>query len=272
MYCWFLAFLGLITFPEHGSAQETKLTWPKDGPNYHQIEIGLGFSPEVAYRSISPLSSAKQGVLSNRQSFEIPKFGYRASLNINVYFNKNVGLLSGCAYTDRGYKTKAIIQHGSRGATYYTGYSISNRMIEIPIGLIYRGAEKRVRSLLSAGVEVSILNASIKRIRNPTDGSFELGTIEANIESPHFVQPAVFVSAGADIKLGKHLMLRAEPRFSALVYAYRYDDINTFLWNLGVNFTFQVGFIEREPKVQKPKKKGAGLKNPSSTLPNGEAD
>ena len=264
---WLVTLFGIISSTVSGTAQQPKPTWPKDGPKYHLIEIGLGFSPDVAYRTISPLSTANSGVLSNRQSFEIPKFGYRASLNINIYFTKKVGLVSGFAYYNRGFSTKPFTLHGSGGTIRYSGYSITNYMVEIPVGLLYRGAERRVRTLLSAGMELSILSASIKRNRNPIDGSFELGTVEPNLESPHFVQPAVFVSAGADIKLGKHLMLRVEPRFSALVYAYKFDDINTFLWNLGVNITFQVGFVERMSNAQRPKNKE--VDGNTSTSPNG---
>ena len=234
-----------LGFTVHG--QEPVAGWPKDVAEYHRFELGIGFSPEVAFRSISRKLRASSQDIDERKAWEAPIFGYRSSLAFNLFLNKRVGIASGIGISRRGYRTQfRELKDNSLEIEYFSRYVFINDFLDIPLGLVFRTAEKRVRLIFGFGAAVNIRFSATRSFDWYREGYEIQSAKEANSGGPAGVNPSIFVSMGADIQLAKRLTLRAEPRFSSLVVPYIEDEIKTFLWNAGLNLSFYVGFVERQ--------------------------
>ena len=228
-------------------AQEPVTGWPKDEAEYFRFELGIGFSSEAAFRSVSGELPANSQELDERKAWEAPIFGYGSSLAFNLFLNKRVGIVSGVGISRRGYRTQfRELKDNSLEHEFFSRQVFKNEFLNIPLGLVLRTAEKRVRLIFSFGASVNIKINATKSFDWYREGYDMQSAKETNLSGPALVNPSVFVSMGADIQLAKRLTLRVEPRFSSLVVPYVEDHIRTFLWNAGLNLSFYFGFMERQ--------------------------
>src|SRR4051812_15084973 len=94
----------------------------------HKILIGINFSPDYCYRSLTkndPGISESSWNLGKRieDSIETSKFGFTTGINVYYFINEKFSIESGIFYSLKGYKTIPInfVSITSSGYEYYLG-------------------------------------------------------------------------------------------------------------------------------------------------------
>ena len=219
------AFLVAITFYSFGQ------------DDFKRFQIGVNFSPEVAYRFLS--LSLPQSMRNEYNDIDAPKFGYTTGINFCYNIKSFVGVEIGAQYSNKGFKTKIddlVFDPLSSNATNTYKSTLTYHYIDIPVKVNFTVGKKKVRFFTSVGLATNILikefNAytitdnSTKQVVEKENSGNTAGVKRVNL-SP-------MLSVGIDYKINNRMNFRAEPTF-------RVGVLNNYLFNAGVNLAYYFG-------------------------------
>ncbi len=206
----------------------------------HKFQLGINFSPDVAFRSLS-------GEGNMITSVETPKMSYTTGASFVYNLTEKIGLETGLQYTNKGYGTESMYSPiisptmGYIGAVEFN-YIYSYHYLAIPLKANFLLGNKKVKFIGSIGVDTWLfLNATKKTIQyvnNNKDMS------SRTIEEVEFrkINISPIISAGIDWKLSEKLNLRIEPNFKyGLIKTTYNSQISDKLHSTGVNFALYYG-------------------------------
>jgi hypothetical protein len=219
----------------------------------HKLFIGLNFSPDYCYRSLTKNDQSISESSWNRaknleDSIEKPKFGFTTGINFYYFINERFSIESGIFYSLRGYKTiplpiLIITSSGnidfSEKASLISNYSY----LDFPLKVNYTFFKNRVRMIVGLGATLNVLLKARFSSDPPeilesafalTDGHGKYTGNKINI-SPT-------VSIGLQYELNEKMNLRIVPTFRYGLLGLDDKSYKTIhLWNAGIN----VGYCYR---------------------------
>jgi hypothetical protein len=196
---------------------------------YSRFSAGITVSPDICYRTLKNTngSSINEFIIDMRDEREIPIVGYSAGINICYNITPSIGIETGIALANRGYKTeKTDLNFGDQidpryGFTYTntgsggpTGQFIYDYYyFDIPLKVNFKVGKGRTYFISSLGFALNILSkATVTSVVDGNNGSSitESYTSQFNYEK---IGVSAIASAGAGYKLNSRITFRAEPTF-----------------------------------------------------------
>jgi hypothetical protein len=226
-----LAFIPLTTFGQKTDSIKAK-----------RISLGLTFSPDYCYRTLKPDKTKMSELIANeRDSFEIPRFGYTTGINFAYMINKRFTLETGLLFSDKGEKAKndTLIWNTSSGTT---DPSLPIRMsfiyhyfyVDIPIKINFNLLTKRAKLYITAGISPNIyITQKTTSILEYDDGhTTKNSTTSRNLT---FINLAVIGGLGFSYDLTEHLYFKIEPTYRRSITSIISAPIKGYLYSIGLN-------------------------------------
>ncbi|HTB07452.1 MAG TPA: outer membrane beta-barrel protein [Bacteroidia bacterium] len=213
-----------------------------------RLSIGILFSPEYSYRTISPDQSASsQEITTSRNSTEIYRITYSAGIICVYQLNKKITLSIGTEYSDKGYKTKSstlflynptinprtgTVSSSSTGtATFIYHYYY----IDIPIKASYYFIAKRVKIYVSLGLSTNInLSDYNTATLDYSDGTTTSSTEKTN-NGFSTINLQAIAGVGTRYDLSRKLYIMVEPTFNYSINSIVQAPIREYLYSFGLN-------------------------------------
>jgi hypothetical protein len=149
-----------------------------------KIAIGLTFSPDYSYRSLSS-DAASIWIANDREDFEIPKFGFTAGPRVLFTLGNRLALESGILFSDKGEKTSNMRYSGDPEDIFMPVLGRHNfhyYYLDVPVKANYYLTSKKVKLFVSVGTSVNFFVAEkITSTYTFFDGSTEDRTVNSGL-------------------------------------------------------------------------------------------
>lgn len=223
-----LLFL-LLLLPLAGFSQE-----PTDSLKKKKVEIGITFSPDIAYRTLKADADSKD-IKDFRDTLETPKFGYTVGANIEFKLGKKLNLEAAVLYSDRGERTKPeAVTTGtvSQEPAKYS-YIFHYHYLDIPVKADYFLVNKKLRFYVTAGVSADFYLGSAETILSNYNHGREK---KSSSYDPNFSKVNFGFLAGCGIRypVGKRTDLLVEPVYRRSITAVNSAPIRSYLYSGGL--------------------------------------
>lgn len=208
--------------------------------------IGVNFSPEMAYRTIT--DSKTPAVTNTFNSISSPKFSYTTGFVFNYFVSNNFFIESGLQYSNKGNKieTDGFLVEGNSipvkdtvYSSYLTRYNIHFLGIPILFGGVF--GNKKVKFYATLGVHFDfLLSLSNVNVVERFDGErIKSRSFYNDNENFNRFNITPTISAGIDYSITEKTSLRVAPvfRFSALDFS-KSNLSKVNFYNLGVNLSY----------------------------------
>ena len=246
---FFLVFVSGSLFAQNDEA--------KVAPSYNKMMIGVSFSPDYAYRTLSSdgTSVFSNYIIESRNKRETAKLGYTFGLNFNYNFSRKFGLITGVLYSNKGYQTESIGNltfgdqiHSRRGfvildpndpAIPNSFKSVYNHYyLDVPLKAIYRMGKGKIRFISSVGIITHILmKSTVKTISEYQNGEKEKSTRVA-YDNYKKINLSPTISLGVEKQFNNQSLIRVEPTFNYGLLDIIDTPVRAKLWNVGLNVSY----------------------------------
>lgn len=207
--------------------------------------IGVNFSPEMAYRTIT--DSKTPAVTNTFNSISSPKFSYTTGFVFNYFVSNNFFIESGLQYSNKGNKieTDGFLVEGNSipvKDTVYSSYLTRYNIHFLGIPILFGGVlgNKKVRFYATLGVHFDfLLSLSNVNVVERFDGEkFKNRTFYNDNQNFKRFNITPTVSAGIDYSITEKTLVRVAPvfRFSAIDFT-KSSSAKYYFYNIGVNLS-----------------------------------
>lgn len=206
------------------------------------ISIGLTFSPDYCYRTLHPDASVKW-IADNRNTLEIPKFGYTTGLNIAKSINKKITLETGLLYSDKGERTKKysevwLTSSGQPDPALPTAMTFIYHYIylDIPIKANYYFLTQKAKFYLTAGISPNVfLSQKTTSILEYSDGHNTKKNSSGNSSGFSRINLTVIAGLGFSYDFTNKLYFKIEPTYRRSITSIIDAPIKGYLYSVGLN-------------------------------------
>ncbi|MCX7743653.1 MAG: PorT family protein [Flavobacteriales bacterium] len=217
--------------------------------DFRRVQLGINLSPDVCYRTLKNMDGDEETDLniSSHNSIEIPKISFTGGVNVGLHFTRFFGIETGIHYSDKGYQTKILNMTPPPGGgidpTAYekVRYNYHFHYIDIPLKFFFTVGKRKVRFLISGGI---ITNVFIKETQ--TISKFYMNYIETETTDTEFdykrINLSPMLGLGIDYRITQRMNLRIEPVFRYGILKIIDAPITGYLYNVGLNIGYYVGF------------------------------
>ncbi len=220
----------LISFPLLGYCQSAD-------DSERKFSVGLSFSPDYCYRSIiSDKSSVNDIICKNRDSIEIPKYGFTSGISLKYRLNKTISLESGVFYSEKGEKTKSIalksdIDEGFAKLKLIYHYSYLDIPLKVNINLL----TSKLKVYISAGLVANIFmsNKNISYVEY-TDGSTKSFSNNYNNEYNRLALSFI-AGLGLSYDISDKFTCKFEPSYKRFITSATNTPIKGYFYSSGLN-------------------------------------
>jgi len=199
-----------------------------------KIEIGISFSPDMAYRSLKP-DAASRDIADYRDTLEIPKFGYTVGANVEFKLNRKFNIEAAVLFSDRGMRTKESALTTAvkdQEASMYS-YNFHYYYLDVPIKADYFLVNKKLRFYITAGLSADFFLGQTTTLISDYNHS----RVRTNSKGdPGFSSVNMGFLAGLGIRypVGKRTDLVAEPVYRRSITAINSAPIKGYLYSAGL--------------------------------------
>jgi hypothetical protein len=220
--------VALISFHSHAqdSLKSVSVALPEDAPSdFSHWRIGVSFSPDIAYRT---LSGDNESAIKQRNNAESALFGYTTGANVAYHLGNRFSIESGVHFSPKGYRS--VIQVTDSEAQVVGEGVIKDvyDYLEMPVKVNYITGKAPVRWTFGAGVIGGWLLEARSIIKYDKTNTY---TVTDNFERFNL---SATISAGIDWQIAPRLNLKAEPTLRYGLTKISDAAIDTRLWNLGL--------------------------------------
>ena len=206
------------------------------------FSLGLSFSPDYCYRKLKPDASVKW-IADQRDSMEIPKFGFTSGVNALYRFRNKIIIEAGIQYSEKGYKTKEYVYNyisptgqPDPAVPKQAMWKYSYRYLDIPIKIDYSILTGRLNLFFSGGISSNIfLSEKITIIEEFQDGSIKKGFPKNTMTKYSPLNFSVLGGLGIDFALTKRIHIRVEPTYGHFITSIIDAPIKGYLFSTGLN-------------------------------------
>jgi hypothetical protein len=232
-------FLFAALFSFHLSAQESltsvPIALPDDIPaDFSRWQIGVSFSPDLAYRR---LSSDPSWINDD----ESPIFGYTTGGNVVFNINDRFGTASGVHFSEKGYGNRVTITNAEAEEVGKGFVRTAFDYIEIPLKASYTFGSGSLRWTAGAG----IVNGILVSARQVSSYTIEVqGSKKNKMDILSYYDRynfSVMLGAGIDWSVASRLQLKAEPTLRYGLTKISQAPFATSLWNVGLDVGLYYG-------------------------------
>jgi len=221
-----LTFLPLISFCQNS-----------DTPNAKKIAIVLTFSPDYCYRTLKSDASSKW-IADSRDTFEIPKFGYTAGLNLALNISKRITIETGLLYSDKGEKTKKydlIWGQPNPDLPIKNTFIYHYIYLDIPIKINYYLFTQRAKLFITAGISPNIfITQKTTSILEYSDGHTKTNSSTAD-NGFSKIDLTFIAGFGVSYDLTNRITLKIEPTFRRSIIPISTAPVKEYLYSMGLN-------------------------------------
>lgn len=210
--------------------------------------VGVSFESNLSYRQLQ-YSGINQYIGNERNSDEIPKFGFNAGLNIRYQISSKWCMDGGIIYANRGYATREeeLIWFPPNSSYPTKSKSmVSYHYIEIPVKVNYNFRIGRGKFYITAGVSLN----------NFTNKTTTLVVYQANGEplrqkdqSNYGYQQdtySVLLGLGVTIPVAKKIFLNIEPIYRQNFTSIMVDNTaREYFYSIGLNTRLLMGWKKK---------------------------
>lgn len=222
--------------------------------------VGVNFSADYCYRTLDngDGSAMSDIIISSRDEYEIPKFGYTTGLTVCYHISELFSVEGGLQYSNKGYdfdEEAVAIDFGDMIDPRYGFVYIPNPnpvvswdfynnaiYLDVPVRANFSFGKRKIKFIGSAGFTTNILleadHVSILEYKNGDVKKKRYS--EKQYYKPLNLSP--FVSIGVDYSLSKRFNLRLEPVFRYGLFHITDTPVTGYLWNAGLNFSCYYNF------------------------------
>ncbi len=206
--------------------------------NNKKLALGLVFSPNYSFRTLSTTDEAFQDFTSYRDETETSKIGYTSGLSFLISASKRITIETGILYSNKGEKTTnlGLIFQGPEPLAPISVKRVYNYYYaEIPAKINYKLTTGKASLFVSVGGSTNIfLQQTTKSIITYTDGSTQKNTSEGNDLSR--IQFSGLASLGIDYAFNDGLKMRIEPIYRRALIPIIDAPIKQYTYSIGCNF------------------------------------
>lgn len=212
-----------------------------DSVKAEKIQVGALYAPNYCYRTLKSTADASW-LSDNRNSSEIPKFGFNAGLTLRYRIATRVSIGFEIVFSDKGEKTKkyplenSLTTNEALKAPTAISYKYHYQYLDMPVKVNYLLCTGKTSFFITAGISV---NAFINRTTGITT-SYDDGseTKTKSIQHPKFekINFAVLGGFGMNYDLTAKYTLRVEPIYERSLNAISNTPVKSYLYALGINF------------------------------------
>ncbi|HEY0261678.1 MAG TPA: porin family protein [Chitinophagales bacterium] len=216
----------------------TTLVFCSFAQDFKRFQIGVNFSPEMAYRFLPNDPTVQAGL----KGLEIPKFGFTTGINFCYNITSVFGIETGLQYSNKGWQMKKqdlIFESNLNGFSWtptgdYYKIAYAFHYIDIPVKANFTVGKKKVRFFTSIGLVASILVQETSSLTMQESGK-TTKTTKNSYDKTAAANLSPMLSLGIDYKINSKMNLRVEPtaRFGVLN--------NVYLYNAGINLAYYFG-------------------------------
>jgi hypothetical protein len=209
-----------------------------ESPKTGRLSVGLVFSPDICYRTLTSGESGKW-LVDSRNAFEIPKFGYTTGLSLIYKLKGHIRLETGLLFSDKGQKTKSETINVMEPDTLFPQqFRLVNKYyyLDIPLKLNWLLRDKRLKLLITAGLSANIfLSEQTTSFLNFENGTTKKYTNHVKNSGLSAVNLAFLAGFAAEYELSKHLIIRLEPIYRRSLTPIVNSSLKTYLYSTGMN-------------------------------------
>jgi hypothetical protein len=232
-----------------------------DSFTFNRLYIGIGITPDVSYRYLNknfvPSGNSEaqvQGIISDRNSHDFPEVGVMGGVKIGVYLTHWLAIESGLQYNMQRFRY-------SSNTFYAAPYAVNSPLadsfttvdrntyhyLDIPLALNFSIGKKKVRGIISAGVNFDfLLRKGIYYTYTYADGRVVSGREVDNYNSFNTFNLSPFLGIGADFYCTKSFIIRIMPQAQMQALKNINAPVTEYLWNAGLNVSFMIGFLKNK--------------------------
>jgi opacity protein-like surface antigen len=200
-----------------------------------KITLGLNFSPDYCFRQLQA-GSAQDAIVKNRDSIDIPKFGYTTGVSLLYQLKDRIFIESGIQFSDKGEKTKAIeldpLEPDPLLVSNQVSFKYHYYYLQLPVKVNYMFTSGKVHFFVSSGFSFNFfLNSRTVMKFEGTDKTSESDSRQDistfNIE--------FLLGGGIDYSINKRLNIRLEPIYRQSVIPLVDAPVKQYQYSLGAN-------------------------------------
>jgi len=216
--------------------------------NAEMFRIGLRFSPDLCYRTLSNNTSkdSVNAVINNRNEQEVLLLGFTTGLGFDFRFSKQFGIEAGIQYSDKGYRLKfeehKALQPNDPFIPEKALYEYHFKYLEFPLGINYTRDGERLHFYASGGLISHFLLQADEEVNLIFPGG---KTEKRNQPSPYTFNRFMLsaqVSAGIALDIGKRIELRIDPVFRYGLLKINDTLVTANLWSAGLQLACNCRF------------------------------
>lgn len=198
--------------------------------------IGFSFSPDYCYRVLQ--SSSNPTLVDQRNSMEIPGFGFTSGLNMSIILNKRFTFEIGFLYASKGEKTEKmnlIFITPEPSAPLNISYIRHYIYLDMPLRVNYQIIRGKLGFFVSAGVSPNLfLTQKRVSVMEYTDGhtSREKSSVNEGFSRINF---ALTAGLGLNYNISPKLYLKIAPTFRRSITSVIDAPIKGYFYSAGID-------------------------------------
>jgi len=204
-------------------------------------QFGLNFSSDLCFRELYDQNGANQGIISYRDLWEEPKFGFTAGVNTLYSLGRHISIGVGLQYSNKGFKME---MEQLNFETPYSQPSVVNyktrynlHYIDVPMGLNFSFGNADLRFVGSAGVAVNVFLTERDKSTFvfPDREEKSVSVPQADFNRLNLTP---FLSSGLSYMLNPTTTLRIEPTVRYGIFKTVNAPISERLFSAGLNVAY----------------------------------
>jgi len=211
----------------------------------HEWEIGIHFSPDYAYRSLSYQAgnNLSSFLLNKRDSLEVSDFRFTTGLSFRYRLSKRFFLETGLYYSSKGFQTQWVdsfisLQTSDPFIPEKSKTRDQFHYLEVPLKAYFMVYQKeRLQLFVAPAIISSYLITYDYTVFYQYSNRLETKEIATN-ENFNYFNFNYSISAGINYTISKRSKFQFEPTFRKSINSVIDAPIKARLWSLGLNFGF----------------------------------
>jgi hypothetical protein len=232
--------LVLLLFPTLVFCQTTDKT--------ARFTLGLSFSPDYCYRSLTSDSSGKF-IKDLRDSTEIAKFGYTTGVNFSYIISKRFSVDAAILFSDKGEQMNKgfdvlnplnpedPLLAAKLRINYHYYY------LDVPIKINFNILTKKVKLYLTAGISPNIYLVYKSKSVLEFDNGHKKKSTSSGRGDYSDINLSVIGGIGFSYDFAKHWSFRLEPVYRRSVISIINTPVKGYLYSIGINTGVYYNFL-----------------------------
>lgn len=222
-----LLFSGAFMLIIHCQASDTTKT---------RKALGFSFSPDYCYRILQ--SSSNPTLVNQRNSMEIPGFGFTSGLNMSVNLNKRLSLEVGFLFASKGEKTEKyylIYTTPEPSAPLNISYIRHYIYLDMPLRVNYQIKRGKLGFFVFAGLSPNLyMTEKCVMLKEYSDGHIQRDK-STQREGFSRINLALTAGAGLNYIINSKLYLKIAPTFRRSITSVIDAPVKGYFYSAGID-------------------------------------